>query len=228
MKGLAQAIALTALLASGTAMAKQPEPPHVYGPAPDWRSFREQGQRAIISRLIDPDSAKIQWLGGYHQGGYQPFLERKVFGYVGCGLVNARNHMGGYTGDRAFVVVIDHDLLLRADIDDRPGSFVARQCTAALQSGLLPPVPSEAAATPPSSPTGLSLKAMPEGAYVSAVAPGSAAEKAGLRPGMVIETINAIALKAMGEAMIKVIDAAGPKASLGIIGGKMINLGGQS
>lgn len=227
MRSLAQALALAALLASGGAMAKKPEQPHVYGPAPDWKSFRERGERAIISRLIDPDSAKIQWLGGYHQGGYQPVLERKVHGYVGCGLVNARNRMGGYTGDRAFVVVIDHDLVLRADIDDRPNSFVARQCAAALQSGLLPPVPSEVAALPPSSPTGLSLRAMPEGAYVSAVAPGSAAEKAGLRPGMVIETINAIALKGMGEAMIKVIDAAGPKASLGIIGGKTINLGGQ-
>lgn len=226
MKGLTQAVALAALLASGTAIAKKAEPPHVYGPAPDWRSFREQGERAIISRLIDPDSAKIQWLGGYHQGGYQPFLERKVYGYVACGLVNARNRMGGYTGDRAFVVVIDHDLLLRADIDDRPNSFVARHCTAALQSGLLPPVPTGAAALPPSSPIGLSLRAMPEGAYVSAVAPGSVAEKAGLRPGMVIETINAIALKGMGEAMLKVIDAAGPKASLGIIGGKTIMVRG--
>ena len=226
MKGLVQIFALATLLASGGAMAKQPEPPHVYGPAPDWRSFRERGERAIISRLIDPDSAKIQWLGGFHQGGYQPFLERKVYGYVGCGLVNARNRMGGYTGDRAFVVVIDNDLLLRADTDDRPGSFVARQCLAALQGGLLPPVPAEAAALQSSSPTGLSLKAMPEGAYVSTVAPGSAAEKAGLRPGMVIETINAIALKGMGEAMIKVIDAAGAKASLGIIGGKTITIGG--
>lgn len=226
MRRFAPALALSALLASGPVLAKEAEPPHVYGPAPEWRSFRAQAERAIISRLIDPDSAKIQWLGGYHQGGYQPFLERKVFGYVGCGLVNARNRMGGYTGDRAFVVVIDHDLLLRADIDDRPNSFVARQCTAALQSGLLPPVPSVAAALPPSSPTGLSLKAMPEGAYVSAVAPGSAAEKAGLRPGMVIETINAIALKGMGEAMLKVIDAAGSQASLGIIGGKTIIIGG--
>jgi hypothetical protein len=42
---------------------------------------------------------------------------------------------------------------------------------------------------------------------------------------MVIETINAIALQNMGEAMIKVIEAAGAGASLGLVGGKIIKMG---
>lgn len=227
MKTMKLSLAVAALLAAGTATAKESRPPHAFGPAPDWQAFRERGERAIISRLIDPDSAKIMWLGGYHKGGFQPFLKRKVEGYVGCGLVNARNRIGGYTGDRAFVLVIDNDLLLYSEIDSSESGTVARQCLTALQAGLLPPVPTQATAPTPVSATGLTIKAMPEGAYVSGVAPGSAAQKAGLRPGMVIETINAISLGGMGEAMIKVVDAAGSRASFGLIGGKIITMGEQ-
>jgi hypothetical protein len=205
-------------------MAKE-RPAPVYGPAPEWQAYRERGERAIISRLIDPDSAKISWMGGYYQGEYKPFLEPRVSGYIGCGLVNAKNRMGGYTGDRAFVVVIDHDLLRYAEIDSKENGLVAAQCVDAMQKGLLAPVPAATATATPSSPTGLTLRVMPEGAYVSAVAPGSVAHKAGLRPGMVIETINAIALQNMGEAMIKVIEAAGAGASLGLVGGKIIKMG---
>lgn len=227
MKTIKLSLAVAALLAAGTVTAKESRPPHVYGPTPDWQAFRERGERGVFSRLIDPDSAKIMWLGGYHKGGFQPFLQRKVEGYVGCGLVNARNRMGGYTGDRAFVVVIDNDLLLYSEIDSSENGTVARQCLTALQGGLLPPVPTASTPAKPSSASGLTLRAMPEGAYVSTVAPGSVADKAGLRPGMVIETINAISLQGMGEAMVKVIDAAGTGASLGLIGGKIIKMGEQ-
>jgi len=219
-------IMLAALLSASGVMAKE-RPAPVYGPKPDWQAYRERGERAIVSRLIDPDSARISWLGGYYQGEYKPFLEPRVSGYIGCGLVNAKNRMGGYTGDRAFVVVIDHDLLRYVDIDNEENGLVAAQCVAAMQKGLLPPVPAVPTTATPVSPTGLTLKAMPEGAYVSAVAPGSVAHKAGLRPGMVIETINAIALQNMGEAMIKVIDAAGANARLGLVGGKIIKIGEQ-
>jgi len=226
MKRMKTLVMLAMLLASGGVVAKE-RPAPVYGPAPVWQAYRERGERAIISRLIDPDSAKISWLGGYYQGEYKPFLEPRVSGYVACGLVNAKNRMGGYTGDRAFVVVIDNDLLRYVDIDNKENGLVAAQCVAAMQKGLLPPVPAGPATAQLVSPTGLTLKAMPEGAYVSAVAPGSMAHKAGLRPGMVIETINAIALQNMGEAMIKVIDAAGGNASLGLVGGKIIKMGEQ-
>jgi len=226
MKKMKTGIMLAMLLSASGVMAKE-RPAPVYGPKPDWQAYRERGERAIVSRLIDPDSARISWLGGYYQGEYKPFLEPRVSGYIGCGLVNAKNRMGGYTGDRAFVVVIDHDLLRYVDIDNEENGLVAAQCVAAMQKGLLPPVPASPTTATPVSPTGLTLKAMPEGAYVSAVAPGSVAHKAGLRPGMVIETINAIALHNMGEAMIKVIDAAGGNASLGLVGGKIIKMGEQ-
>lgn len=66
---------------------------------------------------------------------------------------------------------------------------------------------------------------MPDGAYVSAVAPGSPAATADLKPGMVISSVNAIPLAGMGDAMVRVIDAAGPTAELTIVGGRSFNLG---
>lgn len=164
-------------------------------------------------------------MGGYYQGEFKPVLRPRTSGYVACGLVNAKNRMGGYTGDHAFVVVIDNDQLRYVELDSSENGFVAAQCLAATQKGLFPPVPATPASAAPVSSTGLTLRAMPEGAYVSAVAPGSLADKAGLRPGMVIETINAISLQNMGEAMIKVIDAADAGASLGLVGGKIIKMG---
>lgn len=81
-------------------------------------------------------------------------------------------------------------------------------------------------ATPPAATaSGLTLRAMPEGAYVTQVAPGSIAAAAGLKPGMVIASVNAVPLANMGDAMTKVVDAAGTSASLGLIGGMKMKLG---
>lgn len=226
MTGMKTGLTLAALLSAGGAMAKE-RPVPVYGPAPDWRAYRERAEAAIISRLVDPESARIKWMGGYYKGEFKPVLRPRTSGYVACGLVNAKNRMGGYTGDHAFVVVIDNDLLRYVELDSSENGLVAMQCRAAMDKGLFPPVPATPASAVPVSSTGLALRAMPEGAYVSGVAAGSLADRAGLRPGMVIESINAIALRNMGEAMIKVIDAAGAGASLGLVGGKIIKMGEQ-
>lgn len=229
MKRVSMSLALAALLTAGTAIAKDNAAP-VYGPEPDWPSFRRIAEAGIISRLIDPESARIDWMTGIRKGGFRPFLQRSVYGYVACGAVNARNRMGGYVGAQTFIVVIDYGLVLHAEIDRSSAGMITQTCATGIRDGMFPPVPVETTSVgsaPVPSPTGLTLRAMPEGAYVSAVASGSAADKAGLRPGMVIETINAISLGGMGEAMTKVVDAAGTKASLGLVGGKTIKMGEQ-
>lgn len=68
---------------------------------------------------------------------------------------------------------------------------------------------------------------MPDGAYITAVAPGSPAAVAALAPGMVITSVNAIPLAGMGDAMLKVVDAAGSNAALALIGGRTIKLGSK-
>lgn len=240
---IAAAMNLEAILVGSPAAAedKPAATQHQFGPAPEWSAYKQIAESTIAARMTDPESARIHWSGGFYQGTFKPFLEPRVTGYVACGLVNAKNRLGGYNGYSAFVVVIDYGRVLYADIDSGPQvGMIGEACIKAQQQGLLPPVPANdaAAGVPERSPratmadatlttqTGLTLRAMPEGAYVTAVAPGSAGATAGLKPGMVIASVNAVPLASMGEAMIKVVDAAGSAATLAIIGGATIKLGG--
>lgn len=209
---------------------------HLYGPPPTWEQYRRIAEANIARRLVDPESARITWLGQYHKGEWKPFMQGRVAGYVACGTVNGRNRMGGYAGAVGFVTVIDYDRVIFAELDSRAGGMIAESCDRAVAAGILPPLPiatgSTAAAagestaeTILSSASGLTLRAMPDGAYVSAVAPGSAAARAALKPGMVITSVNAIPLAGMGDAMLKILEAAGSKATLTLVGGKTLTLG---
>jgi hypothetical protein len=76
--------------------------------APDWALFRQSSEAALRQRMIDPDSARIEWPAGFTHGTWQPMFSKKLIeGYWTCGWINARNRMGGYTGRAAFVVVLD-------------------------------------------------------------------------------------------------------------------------
>jgi hypothetical protein len=108
---------------------------------PDWRLFRERGEAALKARLIDPDSARIEWPRGFLYGTWKPVLSKRVEGYWTCGLINARNRMGGYTGSTAFVVVLDKKGSVSfVDMGDgREFDIVSTQC--ANSAKLLPPAP---------------------------------------------------------------------------------------
>ena len=240
-RSLAVAAMLLIAMPAG-ASEKPPAAPasdHLFGPDPGWGRFREIAEADIARRRIDPESARITWLGGYYKGVFKPFLEGKVYGYIACGSVNAKNRMGGYTGATTFVSVIDFDRVLYAEIDRRAGGMIDNNCAQAIRTGLMP----AAAASPAVAPSqvtgadaatsavpltlGMTLRAMPDGAYVSAVVVGGAAAAAGLKPGMVITTVNAIPLAGMDGAMVKVIEAAGPNATLTLVGGAAIELRGK-
>ncbi len=238
MKRSMMAIAVSTLAASPLPVsAKQSAPEHLYGPPSTWAQYREIAEADLRTRLIDPESARFSWLGGYHKGGFKSLLWGTAAGYFACGTVNARNRMGGYAGQVTFIVAIDYDRVVFAEVDKGASGFAHDRCSQLLRDGMLPPVPQETASSvsaAPStatagagaaSPSGLSLRAMPDGAYVSAVNVGSAAERVGLKPGMVIASVNAIPLAGMGDAMGRIVDAAGPGATLTLIGGKAITLG---
>ncbi len=73
---------------------------------PNFAQFRATAEAVIIRRLIDPDSAKVEWPYEFLYGTWKPVLQNKIEGYWTCGFVNARNRMGGYTGKTFFVSVI--------------------------------------------------------------------------------------------------------------------------
>jgi hypothetical protein len=208
----------------GGAAAPKPAPVVEYGPAPEWSRFQQLAEDAIKSHLVDPDSVRFTWSSGYHQGGYRPGF-KTVTGYVACGTFNARNRMGGYNGADTFLVVIDYDRVLyvqTASADDQ----IAQTCADGIRTGLLPPVPIVAAKPTAAAETtaGLVLQAMPDGAYVASVTAGSPAAAAGLKPGMVIGSVNGIGLAGLGENMTRLIDAASGDVTLTIIGGTTVKM----
>lgn len=117
-----------AVLIASPALAKKPDPPQ---PAnePDWSEVRRASEARLRERLVDPDSAKIEWDTGFRWASYKPFLQRRVFGWTGCGVVKARNRMGGYDGSAAFAIVYDAGEVKLFDIEN-DGSLgaVGGQC----------------------------------------------------------------------------------------------------
>jgi hypothetical protein len=124
---------ISALACAGGADAKKVEPPYEYGPPPSWDRYRELGELTLRARLVDPDSAKFIWHHGYRQGGWRPFLSRMIRGYTTCGYVNSKNRMGGYAGSSFFVIVIDNDQILYADISRSSGDYVGETCLEAIR-----------------------------------------------------------------------------------------------
>lgn len=74
--------------------------------SPKWNELRASAEIELRRRLIDPDSAKIEWPRGFLLGSWKPLLSKRYDGYWTCGVINARNRMGGYTGSTSFVVVL--------------------------------------------------------------------------------------------------------------------------
>jgi hypothetical protein len=111
--------------------------------APDWALFRRNAESALRARLIDPDSARIEWPHGFLLGTWKPFLSKAIEGYWSCGLINARNRMGGYTGATAFVVVVDPTGYLKYSEVGGTDDFDILSASCAKSARLLPPPPAE-------------------------------------------------------------------------------------
>lgn len=126
---------------------------------PDMLQFRRVAEQAVRSRLIDPDSARIEWPYGFLNGSWKPPFQKKIDGYWTCGVVNARNRMGGYTGSTSFVAVVSPAGTIQyVEIGTgRDFDLLSGQCANSVR--LLPPAPREFAGdgSAPGLSSGLSL-----------------------------------------------------------------------
>ncbi|WP_415642682.1 hypothetical protein [Sphingomonas antarctica] len=130
--------------------------------------------------------------------------------------------MGGYVGARRFVVVYNNSRIVYSEVGSGDYDFVGIGCEKAIAQGLLPPMSAQQAAAVPIDPSkprlGIAFKAVPDGAYIGAVEPGSAASSAGIVSGMVISHINAIPIKGFDDATVGKLLQAGEGVTLTIIG----------
>lgn len=92
------------LISTSVASAKDAPPPQPTT-SPDWAQVKAEVEAAIIGRLIDPESARIEWPYGFKWGGFKPMLQKRIHGWATCVMVNGRNRMGGYTGSKPAIVV---------------------------------------------------------------------------------------------------------------------------
>lgn len=108
---------------------------------PDMESFRRAAEQALRSRLFDPDSARIEWPYGFLSGSWKPAFQKPIEGYWTCGLINAKNRMGGYTGSRSFVAVVSPTSIVQYVETGTGDNFdiISSQCANSVK--LLPPAP---------------------------------------------------------------------------------------
>lgn len=109
--------------------------------APDMERFRQAAERELRSRMFDPESARFEWPYGFINGTWQPPFRKPIEGYWTCGRVNAKNRMGGYTGNHSFVAVVSAGGVVQYVESGTGGDFdiLATQCEKAVR--LLPPPP---------------------------------------------------------------------------------------
>lgn len=110
---------------------------------PDYALFKRVSERELRSRLIDPDSARIEWPYGFLKGSWKPPFQGKIDGYWTCGRINAKNRMGGYVGSSSFVVVLGEsgDIRFVQMGTGRDFDLVSAQCSNSVKN--LPPAPKE-------------------------------------------------------------------------------------
>ncbi|USU07850.1 hypothetical protein NF700_12250 [Sphingomonadaceae bacterium OTU29MARTA1] len=185
---------------------------YAYGPAPDWTRYREVAERAVRERLEDPKIQKrypaipgwsIEWPNGYiryrwdHKGDFP--------GYMTCGRLRAPANSEARDRVVNFIVVLDYGAVKKVDIAPRASNDIRNQiCTDWVASGKFPPATLMVATLDMDiTALGLTVRSMPEGAYV--VKADEAARRVGLLPGMVLVRANGIELADMGTTLAELL-----------------------
>lgn len=88
--------------------------------------MRQMVEASVRSQLVDPDSAKFKWPYGFMQGVWR--TPKKYEGLITCGIVNARNRMGGFAGDSMFAAVINGGQIAYLDVDGSDSGLNSYLC----------------------------------------------------------------------------------------------------
>ncbi len=74
-------------------------------------------------------------------GFWKPTLQKRVTGWVSCGRVNAKNRLGGFTGDTPFVVVMNDGVVSFIDMDSTGGRYSSAAVGCQKAVAFMPPPP---------------------------------------------------------------------------------------
>lgn len=193
------------LVGAGTLSPAQAKDDYVLGPQPAWSDYKALGEAALRAQLPNPAAWKIEWPYGYVQGKWRHKGSHQ--GYMTCGLLRTDQPVDGRAVIQ-FLTVIDQGKVSIADIGQQdPKTVVNYWCGLMISKGALQP----ASQLEPSELTiaslGLTIRPMPEGAYVVSAVEDGRARQAGISAGMVVTRANGIALPGMGPAMGKLLES---------------------
>jgi hypothetical protein len=220
---------LRAIIIAGATMVSLSTPAsakddYVYGPEPDWSRANALGEAALRTRLPDPDNWTVSWPWGYMQMDWSH--KGRTPGWLTCGIMNAKVPVPGRQASVMFVAVIDYDRVRRIDISQKmPNSLINIACDDFVTRGMLPPASLRPAATELEiANLGMTIRTMPEGAYVLKTLEGSVAAGAGLTAGAVVTSVNGIALAGLGAAMANILGSNATTLRLQTAAGKAVEI----
>jgi hypothetical protein len=206
---------LTALLALAAASS-----PLEYGAQPTYPNAVSVSEQAIREKLVDPQSALFKWPYNFVTGSLKGLLTKRYTGYWTCGRLNSRNKMGGYSGESWVMVVVKDGVATMADVgEDQSSDPTNMACASAVKNGGLPPAPTPFSAPQKPMRIGIQFQASPIGVLLLAVAPGSPADRAGLKVGQLITSVNGHKLAGMdAPTMIAAVQSSSNALTYSIMG----------
>lgn len=236
VRTIAAAMAITP---AGAIAAPSPPAAADTGPAPTFQDAVRLGEAQLRARLIDPDSAHIEWPYNFISGSLKSMLSKRRAGFFTCGRVNAKNRMGGYTGQSWFLIIENSGVVTELDIGEGDGLDAATvSCNNFVKHGALPAAPTSATAPSEALQTlqgavdasaaavvaggglGVAFLTAPAGIVIMAVGKGTLAERSGLKAGQVVQSVNGIDLRGMPAPAVTAVIKALPKSStLALAGG---------
>lgn len=166
----------------------------MYGPEPRWSEYQAMGETALRAQLPNPASWTVEWPYGYIQGKWKHRGSHQ--GYMTCGLLRTDTPVDGRAVIQ-FLTVIDHGEVRIADIGQKdPKTIVNYWCGLMITKGFLRPAAQMETAEMAITRLGLTIRPMPEGAYVVSADDNGPVRIAGIRSGMVLTRANGIPLAA--------------------------------
>ena len=113
--------AALAIAPAGALAAPSPPTAADFGPAPTFQDAVRLGEAELRARLIDPDSAHVEWPYNFISGSLKSMFSKRRAGFFTCGRVNAKNRMGGYTGQSWFLIIENSGIVTELDIGGDDG-----------------------------------------------------------------------------------------------------------
>ena len=194
-----------AVIAALTLSPAQAKDDYVVGPQPDWADYKRLGEAALRAQLPNAGTWKIEWPYGYVQGKWRHKGSHR--GYMTCGLLRTDQPVDGRAVIQ-FLTVIDHGKVSIADIGQKdPKTVVNYWCGLMISKGVLQPASQMEPNELTIAALGLTIRPMPEGAYVVGAAADQPGQAAGLSAGMLLTRANGIALGGMGSAMDQLLQS---------------------